>query len=289
MGTAEVITAMTPVLHCAAAWHVLYWIIHSVCIALFPWYRRLSPETAAFYAKKLKLAKGLSEEERCRAASSYFHNFFTTSALASIHGFIMGGLLVPFVWRDSAFLFTAGINSVTDDPAVLLACRIFCGYIANDFVFVLPYALKYRTSDDVLFLVHHVALACTWTSFLTESWGHLFAVPTMLTEMTGPLIFIRWLLNEFKKTSGLPFMLNGVLLVLSWWALRIFGYVLFLGYRLAGLSGELLAPPHAARNLVVLFFHFLGCSLQLHWGYFLTSSAIKIIRGDKMKAAKSKD
>lgn len=127
--------------------------------------------------------------------------------------------------------------TLTFSGKVVTACQIFCGYILNDFVFVIPYAMKYRLVDDQLFIAHHVCLLYTWASFMTGdppslmnsetaafslffrilgSWGHLFAVPTMLTELTAPFVFLRWLLTEFKMNAGSFFIINGLLLMFAW-------------------------------------------------------------------------
>jgi len=168
---------------------------------------------------------------------------------------------------------------------VSMANHLFTSYVCNDFLFVLPYAVKYGVQDDVMFLAHHVTLVITWTSFLTGSWGHLFAVPTMLTEVTAPFVFMRWLLNEFK-IGGAPFIANGLLLLFAWYFFRIAGYVFFLSIRLFELRGELLDPAMAARNLPVLAFHLLGCFLQLYWGKLLTLGALRTISPAKKKTEK---
>jgi hypothetical protein len=67
-----------------------------------------------------------------------------------------------------------------------------------------------------MFVAHHLSLTITWMSFMTGNWGHLFAVPTMLTELTAPFVFARWAMTEFKMTASPLFIVNGLLLVATW-------------------------------------------------------------------------
>ena len=68
----------------------------------------------------------------------------------------------------------------------------------------------------MLFVVHHLTLVITWSSFAVGRWGHLFAVPTMLTEMTAPFILARWVLAEVGRTAGPFYLLNGLAIIVSW-------------------------------------------------------------------------
>ena len=49
-----------------------------------------------------------------------------------------------------------------------------------------------------------------------ESWGHLFAIPTMLTEMTAPLVFTTWAMKEFRLTTNPLFIVFGIALLAMW-------------------------------------------------------------------------
>jgi len=53
-------------------------------------------------------------------------------------------------------------------------------------------------------------------TFDLDSWGHLFAVPTMLTEMTAPLVLASWCLKEFRLTKHVAFTVVGIALLVAW-------------------------------------------------------------------------
>jgi len=262
----------------ALLWQLFYKAVYAGSFIFVPWFKVVRSKSVTYYVKKLRLVKrGITDEkEQARLASGYFRFFFASSVVSSAHGFAMAYFLVPWAWRNSHQLVDAHIDTTFAEPAVTMACRVFTGYLLSDFVLVAPWAWRFKVPDDVMFIAHHVTLLYTWFSFANGSWGHLFAVPTMLTEVTAPLVFLRWLLNELEYTGPL-FLANGVALLSTWYAFRVFGYTAFLSYRLVELRAELFTAQHLARNLPVLAFHGLGCFLQLNWGYLLTAGALKLL------------
>jgi hypothetical protein len=71
-------------------------------------------------------------------------------------------------------------------------------------------------ADDLLFVVHHLTLVVTWALFITEGWGDVFGVPTMLTELTAPFMCVRWVLTECRLGGSAAATVNGLCIVLSW-------------------------------------------------------------------------
>ena len=67
-----------------------------------------------------------------------------------------------------------------------------------------------------MFIVHHVTLIITWSLFAVEGWGDLFAVPTMLTELTALFLFVRWVLAECQMSGSMLALVNGLGLLFSW-------------------------------------------------------------------------
>jgi hypothetical protein len=112
------VAAVTPCFIYAGYFFVYYWICFALCMVLFPFFRKSSPESFEFYSKKLRLGKsGLSKDAQAKITARYFQNFFVTSILSATHGVIMGYLLVPFAWKNASMLFDAKIESTFEDPA----------------------------------------------------------------------------------------------------------------------------------------------------------------------------
>lgn len=285
---ADVSTVMWPAAQYALCWHAIYHLSDLIFSMTLVWYSKPQLESVAFYKKKLGLGKrsDLTDQEKAKLCHKYAQNYFVTSFLSSIHGIVMGYYLIPFVQENPDFLVSASISTISTDERVVKACLIFVAYVFNDFLFCFPMALKYGLSDDWLFVVHHVTLVFTWTSFCVESWGHLFAIPTMLTEMTAPLVFTTWAMKEFRLTTNPLFIVFGIALLAMWYVLRIYGYVIFLTLRLWALRAEVMAPETVVRNLAVLAFHLLGCAMQVHWGKALTMVAVRSLTAGGKKKSK---
>jgi len=76
---------------------------------------------------------------------------------------------------------------------------------------------RHRVADDLTFVVHHVTLIITWSLFTVEGWGDVFGVPTMLTELTAPFFFVRWVLAECHMSGSMLALINGLCIIFSWY------------------------------------------------------------------------
>ena len=95
---------------------------------------------------------------------------------------------------------------------------------------------------------HHLSLLATWSSFRIDDWGHLFAVPTMLTELTAPFINTRVYLNHFNLESTTIFKVNGALAIVSWYYLRQWIYCTILALRIFEMRALIFFGDHVLRN-----------------------------------------
>jgi hypothetical protein len=143
---------------------------------------------------------------------------------------------------------------------------------------------------------HHLSLLATWSSFRIDDWGHLFAVPTMLTELTAPFINTRVYLNHFNLESTTIFKVNGALAIVSWYYLRQWIYCTILALRIFEMRALIFFGDHVLRNSLVCVCFLFGVYLQCFWCFLITKGAISVITGggggggggDKEKQKKSK-
>lgn len=198
----------------------------------------------------------------------------------------MGVLLVPFMLRNPAFLWEAGLN--TTDDTIWLPCYVFMGYLMNDFASLLRPMLQYGTTDDVLFVGHHVALLTTWASFYVDNWGHLFAVPTMITELTAPFINARVYMTHFGMEASVIYAINGLCAILTWYYLRMWMYCTILSFRIFGEFRQELLDGPLLRNGLVTTAYLFGVILQCFWCVLLTKGALSVLFGDNGKKKKKK-
>lgn len=247
MDLVELVQAVAPYI---AAWHALYWVIH-ICSGALKQYKEMD---------------------------SYTKNFWCTTGVSMVHSVAMGVLCVPFLIKEPNWIWEAKIEDTRDE--LKMANLVFLAYICNDLTFVLPWAIKLGKEDDLAFVAHHVSIIAVWASYLLQDWGDMFSLPTLITEVTGVFIGLRFVMIKLGYGSSALFMVNGAIVVISWWVFRIWGYVVRLAIILYKERDEIfLNPPEGklTRNLLVTGCWMLGSGLQLMWGYKITSGAWKLV------------
>ena len=109
-----------------------------------------------------------------------------------------------------------------------------------------------------------------------------FALVGMVCEVTSVFVNVRKLLHLTGRGSGALYVLNGVVLLLAWYATRVaayFGYGVWLVWKHAG-------PLRASglEGALTIFSWAVGGALQLQWTYRLTVGAIRLFTGKTPKS-----
>lgn len=207
----------------------------------------------------------------------------------------MAAILVPFQMNYPQWCWEAHLDDAR--PEVHAANIAFWAYIANDQIFATAGLIslaaegKKPSMDDIGFTTHHVLIILTWWSFLTEQWGHLFALAAMMTEVTAFFFAMHFFLRKMKLTKSTIYTINGLAMLVTWYIFRIWGYVLFMGLRIWQLRGELLdiTNDQFLRNCFVLVNWVVGAGLQLFWGWKITLGAKRALFGGGSKNKKKSD
>ena len=148
----------------------------------------------------------------------------------------MCSLLSPFWIAEPGWSWQAQASDTR--PEIHAANLAFFAYIANDQVCALTGVIaklmnaQRLSGEDGAFIAHHVCILLTWWSFLTDDWGHLFALAAMMTEVTALFSNLHYFLLKMHLKSNPLFALNGLALLVSWYWCRIWGYVIFMSMRI---------------------------------------------------------
>jgi len=264
------------VLPWAAAWHLYYWLVRFLLTALIPDFAEPSLKTIKEFSEVLRLDTKMPSEEKARRVGVYVRNYWATCVLSFTNGVAMVAILVPFIWQNPGVAWSG--DTETTYESVWIACHIFMGYMLNDLACVIKPVLMYRLSDEILFIGHHGAILVVWSSFCYDDWGHLFAIPTMMTEVTALFINFRVLLVHQGLDSDALYTANGALALVSWYYLRLWKYCTVLSIRLFELRACFYGE-HGVRNSFVLLIFLFGFAIQCYWGYILTNGAIQAVVG----------
>jgi hypothetical protein len=269
----------------AAIWHLLYWLCRAIFTFIMPGFAEPSEKMVDEYTKKLQLRAAMPRQEKIRRVGVYFRNYWTTCVLSFAHSVAMVATVAPVLWTNPNAVWSSDTET-TFEP-LWLACHIFMGYMLNDLACVVKPVLQYRLADEILFIGHHGAILIVWASFCYDDWGHVFAIPIMLTEVTGLPINLKELLDYLGLESTVLYMVNGAAIVFSWYYLRLWKYCVVLSVRLYQLRACFVGE-HGVRNSLVLLVFLFGFGIQCWWGYVITRGAIGAITGDSDEGTPSK-
>jgi hypothetical protein len=160
--------------------------------------------------------------------------------------------------------------------ASVQCCDIFLGYLMADSVNLLWYLKSWPGSGAYVW--HHGSALLCWGVMRVRGHVHMNAVGLLLCEGTAPFVNGRWFLATLNMKDGLLYMINGVILVLSFFLLRVvlMGWVFL--RTLVVLRTPFLALPTSSQ-LIVVFGVCVGYPLQLVWFKKLAVGCYKVLRG----------
>ena len=169
-------------------------------------------------------------------------------------------------------------------------CYRYLGYLVAD-IFPLAYyglVCRHKAWGGVeLYMGHHVLSILAWALMGARGQLHAVAVGLLLVEATAPFTNTRWMLSTLGMTSGVGFMVNGVVMALSFFVLR----VLMMGGMFVRYVVLLRAPFFAlppSTWAVVLGCYGFGYPLQLFWFSKIFKGVLKVLGITKPSAKKTK-
>ena len=165
-------------------------------------------------------------------------------------------------------------------PWTTQCCLAMVGYTVWDLLTILYY--RNQWSGFVMYIVHHFGTIGAWGTCASTGLAHCIAVPSLMMEATGPFVNGRYFLSTAGLKDTKLYLLNGALMFLSFFGIRIvynwWIYLLRFWWQRA-LMWEL---PTG----VVLIFNVLypvNLSLQMIWFYKITTGIIAILSGKKKR------
>jgi len=218
-----------------------------------------------------------------RIGSSIHAALSTALALYVIGGSgVVPGLGGPL--KGPACLFTS--------PLTWAAIGLSLGYFIAD-TFALAYYYPLLPHTNVLLMHHLVCLACLAVSLFTRH-GHIYIETMVITEVTTPLINIRWFLDKAGMKRSLAYRVNGLSIVAFWFLGRICIFIPYAAHILGHFEESLLMAPPAL--LLGLVCPGLLATLNVMWFKQILRGAVKMLRrqddeedeGRSPRAAKKK-
>lgn len=217
-------------------------------------YSIMKASSPLLFQSYMKLSKDEKIEWDNRAFST-FHAILV-SAMAGYLLFVGdffqdGGPYGPVVFRSSVL------------SQVILGVSI--GYFLSDLVMIL---WVYPALGGKEYVLHHLLSMTSLALSLYSGQGHIYIYLVLFSEITTPLVNVRWYLSKAGMKNSKSYTLNGILLFFGWLVARVllFGYFfihMYLHYDqvkqifAAGFYFLFIAPPTLALMNIFWFYKIL--------------------------------
>lgn len=250
----EMKVAFTAVLPWFVFWHVMYRAFQFLSPRLWP----------ATYPKRLTPSE-------C--------DYWNASAVSSVHGVVVSAVGF-YVLGTQDELYTKGYNYET--PESLLCVNIVVGYLLSDLYLGVTH-LEWPGTSTMLF--HHVLGIFSMMYTTVHHFGTGMIVCMVVLEATSPFINFRWFFekNGMKTSAPTLYLVNGVMITLSWFALRICFYGWMIFNFVYQLWPELMSYDNHLHTFVVVVGMGGGYILQVLWFKKIFAGMLKAMSAKKTK------
>jgi len=222
-----------------------------------------------------------------RTLSVAEQNLWCQFTCSFIKGTVLCCLIYPMVWANfAAFRSVTSLDGAVNGTGMEFPLYWFTGYAISDTVSL----VRFYAKGDKAMVIHHVATMLTWCYLLHLDFGHDLAAIACLVEFTTPLLALRWFMATLGAKDHPLYVVNGLVILLSWWALRVGVYVVWFGVKSFSIiaNGRLRLP----RDAPIVAAWLVGSALQLLWAKKLTVGFAKVVRemtGGTKKSVEAKD
>jgi len=103
------------------------------------------------------------------------------------------------------------------------------GYTAWDTLPLLYYRNEW--SGIGMYIIHHTATLLGWGTAAITGMGHNIAIPVQLFEFTAPFTNLRWALHAAGLKGTTLYLVNGIAMFVSFFALRVVFNIWLFGVR----------------------------------------------------------
>ena len=170
----------------------------------------------------------LSSTTPCELCSRSWVNQTPACRFAHIFHAVVCVLLVwVSVSRTPEFSLTDGPDTAKARRSVLLATNV---YSSSTFMFSIGYFLAdtfmmLTVLPNSAMMVHHLSAGISLVGSLITGCCHFYGLLLLSTEVTTPLICLRWLLDKSQRKGTQLYLINAVCIVITWVFSRILLFV----------------------------------------------------------------
>ena len=178
-------------------------------------------------------------------------------------------------------LYSEGYKYET--PESLLCVNIVVGYLLSDLCLGLTHL---EWPGTMMMLFHHVLGIFSMVYTTTHHFGTGMIVCIVVLEATSPFINFRWYFEKsgMKTSAPMLYLVNGALITLSWFLLRICFYGWMIFKFVFQLWSDLISYDNHLHTFVVVFGLVGGYVLQVVWFKKIFAGMMKALSASKKNA-----
>lgn len=200
---------------------------------------------------------------------------------ASVVSTVNGAITAPLAWK--AALHGADVGFDVTNSWSVTACNVMLGYTTWDSMLLIWHRNEWKGLG--MYFVHHFGALSSWGAGAFSGLGHNLVVPVLYLEATAPFTNLRWVLSAAGLKDTTLYIVNGFMMFLSFFILRIcFNWWLFLQrvWVQRDTFGEL---PLWFRFIVLTLFP-VNLMLQMMWFQKICKGIFALLFGSGSKSSK---
>mgnify|MGYP006165232413 CR=1 FL=1 len=241
-----------------------------------PGVARAAAPWAACYAAIFICARAAGPHlfAHCKALDGPGRGYWASAAMS-----VVNGVVLPYLsLKEYA---ASGIHTSGDfhftTPGSYAVIYILLGYIAVDSCAIVYYRKAWK---PYAFYFHHAATLVGFTVMAVSGLFHNCAVLVVLTEATAPFVHGRWFLSKAGLKQTTLYVVNAVLILLSWFVLRVvmLGWLLWQRVYVQSEAFFGLGQPIVGAFLVIFGLMY---ALQIYWFWKIVSGLLVILSAGK--------
>lgn len=207
-------------------------------------------------------------------------DYWDSCVVSTIHGILVAGVGFYVIFTQEGY-FTEDYEF--ESREALLCGYIITGYLISDAYLCLTHLMW--PGLNMLLFHHFLGIYCFGYAIL-HHFGTGMVVSSVVLEATSPFINNRWFFDKSGYRQSSMYLINGVMITLSWFVLRIsfFGWVT---YRYTYALFPVLLSYNNYHHMAVTLVGFGGAyGLQVVWFQKIVAGMLKVLLGSKSKSVK---
>jgi hypothetical protein len=197
---------------------------------------------------------------------------------AYVNSMVNAFVITPLAFQTG--FHAAGTGFAESNPLSMNCCYAFLGYTGWDTIVMLWHRNDWPNMG--MYYCHHAASILGWGMNAVTGYGHNIGIPALLFEATGPFTNGRWFLSLHGMKDTTLYLVNGIMMLVSFFALRVCFNIWLLYDRFWVQQEEFRSLPEWMQWLLLILF-FINLALQLSWFQKIVSGALALLFPGKGK------